>query len=129
MFLLFFYLCSLLLKKLVSWSCVKTPKSQCKTTFALGTSFSSHVISSSLEVIHPNPSMAGLRLAVQTEEKKSPRDRVLHIAHPLSLAPVRPLHVFLGPRCQASSAKSVFNSSAMVLGTRTTSRRIKFLRI
>ncbi|CAM6030796.1 unnamed protein product [Sphagnum balticum] len=29
------------------------------------------MISSSLEVIHPNPSMAGLRLAVQTDEKRA----------------------------------------------------------
>jgi len=59
--------------------------------FALGTSFSSHMISSSLEIIHSNPSMAGLRLAVQTEEKRA-RLR-LHIA---PVVAVRPLHVFIG---------------------------------
>lgn len=111
--------------KTTSWSCVK-PKSQCKSAFAVGTSFSSHMISSSLEVIHPNPSMAGLRLAVQTEEKRA-RLR-LHIAPVVACTSASPAR-FHRPRCQSFFAKSVFNSTSMVSGTRTTSRRLKFLPI
>lgn len=102
------------------------PYTYYKSAFAVGTSFSSHMISSSLEVIHPNPSMAGLRLAVQTEEKRA-RLR-LHIAPVVACTGASPAR-FHRPRCQSFFAKSVFNSTSMVSGTRTTSSRLKFLPI
>jgi hypothetical protein len=84
------------------------------------------MISSSLEVIHPNPSMAGLRLGVQTEEKRARLG--LHIAPVVACTRASPAR-FHRASLPSFFGKSVFNSTAMVSGTRTTSRRIKFLRI
>jgi hypothetical protein len=65
------------------------------------------MISSSLEVIHPNPSMAGLRLAVQTEEKRA-RSRFAHRAPVVACTRASPAR-FHRASLPSFFGKSVFN--------------------